>query len=877
MGDEDTFPNSPGEPDETIASDSSPTAAPDLPAEIGGYRILRKLGEGGMGIVYEAEQRDPRRRVAVKVIRGGAFVDEQTVRLFQREVQTLGRLKHAGIASIYEAGRTEDGQHFFAMELVHGLPLHEYLRARTETHGLSRGEILHRLALFRKICDAVNYAHQRGVIHRDLKPSNIIVAVGEGEIGSEDPEIKILDFGLARIVDADAPGATVVTGQGQIQGTLPYMSPEQARGVPDEIDLRTDVYALGIILYRFLTGVHPYDVGRASIPEAIRVICQESPARPSGVVRWVRGDLETIVLKALEKEPDRRYQSAYALAEEIERHLANQPILARPPSAAYQLRKLIARHKGAFAFIVSLVVVLAAFAVTMSWMFGIQRQERMRADAERDRAVVEGQKAERINRFLQEMLASIDPEQARGREVMVRDVLDEAGRRLETSLSDQPEIQAAVRTTIGNTYRALGRFDEAEPHLREALAIRRERLGEENAEVAGSLSDLAALLWEKGEYEAAEPLFREALKVNRSATEGTSPEVATSLNNLALLLKSRGRYDAAEPLLRDALRMRRALFGDRHPEVASSLNNLSGLLEVQGRHADAEPPARDALAIRRELLGEDHPDVAQSLNNLATILQAQGKYDEAEPVMREALERARAVYGSVHPATTASLNNLALLLDQRGDPASAEPLYREALRVYRQVLGEEHPSIASSMNNLAGVLRRQERYAAAESLYRASLAMRRGVLGEEHPAVATGMNNLAMVLQDRGRDEEAEALYRRALDVRERLLGPEHPRLASSLLGLASLLLDRGDPGGAEALLVRCRSIYERNPPRDPWIGAYAENLLGCALAARGAGAEAESLLEGGLRVLEGSVTVPRRIRDEAVRRTALARAGRAR
>src|SRR5215510_262010 len=382
-------------PDDTDLTKPEFGSSPESPIFIGNHRIFRKLGEGGMGVVYEAEQQHPRRRVALKVIRGGRLVDEYQVKLFQREAQALARLKHPGIAAIYEAGRTDDGQHYFVMELVHGIPLLDYVKGRRLTGSQAPSNIRQRLELFLKVCDTISYAHQRGVIHRDLKPANILVAdESEGQSpdgpGVSRVEIKVLDFGLVRITDEDGANASGLSQAGQIRGTLPYMSPEQVRCDPDQIDVRADVYALGVILYELLTERLPYELEQVTLPQAIRIICEEEPKpvnralgesrdRESRKTERIDRDIETIALKALEKELERRYRSAAAMAEDVTRYLTNQPIQARPPSALYQFRKLVARHKVPFASLAAVFALLLGFAITMAALSARIARERDKA------------------------------------------------------------------------------------------------------------------------------------------------------------------------------------------------------------------------------------------------------------------------------------------------------------------------------------------------------------------------------------------------------------------------------------------------------------------------------------------------------------------
>jgi len=499
---------------------------------IGDFRLVRKLGEGGMGVVYEAEQQHPRRPVALKVIRGGAHVSPDTLKLFRREIQTLARLNHSGIAQLYEAGVTDDGMHFFAMELVRGQPLSDWRRSRPKGP-MTPAEIKIRLGVFRKICDAVAYAHQKGVIHRDLKPGNVLIPKPVAGSSMQDtvPEVKVLDFGLARITDSDVQATTFVTEMGKVQGTLPYMSPEQVRGNPDEIDLRTDVYSLGVMLYEMITGKLPYDISKAQIPEAVRIICEEPPRSLSASFTGTKrldADVITIANKCLEKESARRYQSAAGLSEDIQRHLTNQPILARPPSAAYQFRKLVLRHKGPFAMAAAVFVLLAAFSVAMT-------AQAVRIAKARDRANQEAETAERVTDAFVASLAQFDPRRAKDDPRTIDELFASMTTYLETTLNEEPVVKALLLRKLGVLYRLRGHFDEARRLFDASLALSRTRLKEDDALVLRTTEMLAFSEAEAGRLDHAEELLRRVVDARERVLGASHPDTVEAIRGLAFV------------------------------------------------------------------------------------------------------------------------------------------------------------------------------------------------------------------------------------------------------------------------------------------------------------------------------------------------------
>ena len=748
-----------------------PPAAPEkLPAQIGGFPILRKLGEGGMGIVYEAEQQSPRRRVALKVVRGGQFVDETYLRMFRREAETLARLVHPNIAAIYEAGRTEDGQHFFTMELVAGETLGAHARSRLGGESPGPDALRERMRLFGTICRAVNHAHQRGVIHRDLKPSNIVV--------TESGEVKILDFGLARITDADVAVGTVMTELGKIWGTLPYMSPEQTRGDSRDIDFRSDVYSLGVVLYELLTGSKPYDTQTGSLVQAIQTIC-EAPPRPLKETAGgtaIDADLQTIVAKALEKEPDQRYQTAMALAEDVERWLARRPILAHPPSTFYQLRKLAARHRGSVAAAGAIAGLLVALATTM-----VVQAQRVRK--ERDRATAEAARAGAINAFLQDALGAADPWGKGSRNVALLDALRQAQAKAETAFRGQPLVQAEVLQTIGTTLSNLAEFPEAEKALRASLELRAAAAGRRSAEAGASYSGLAGLYEAWRKFDESEANGREAVAITRDVYGADSLDAAAALGDLATALRRKGKLPEAKALAEEMLRIARANGGARG--------------KANGR--GVEPGRVETNALR----------------NLGSIAVEKRDGKTAETLARELLSLLRARHPAGHPEVANALNDLAAAQVLNEDFATAEKNYLEALKMATALLGAEHPEVASMRENLGGVYLRNGRLDETARILEEVLAIRRKALGDDSEPVARTLTNTAFVYMKAGNDGAAERTYREAVERLGRKLGPEHADVGLALACMGDVLRKRGKFGESEATLRRALDVLVKTGGED--------------------------------------------------------------
>jgi non-specific serine/threonine protein kinase/serine/threonine-protein kinase len=769
------------------------------------------VGEGGMGVVYEAEQETPvRRRVALKLIKPGMDT-KQVVARFESERQALALMSHPSIASIFDGGATEEGRPYFAMELVHGDPLTAYC----DKHRLT---VRDRLELFLQVCEGVRHAHQKGVIHRDIKPSNILVTIRD-----DTPVPKIIDFGVAKATSQRLTDKTLYTQLGQWMGTPVYMSPEQAEMTGVDVDTRTDVYSLGVVLYELLAGALPFDpteLKRAGFEGLRRILRETEPPKPSARVqtlaktptdpaktrrlelpaleRELRGDLDWITMKALEKDRTRRYGSPSEFAEDIRRHLRHEPVVASPPSTAYRARKFVRRHRVGVAVGSLILGLLIAFAAAMTVQSVRIARERDRAETATKRAEQETEAAQEVSDFLVELFEVSDPSEARGNTVTAREILDEGAARIENKLEGQPRIQGRLANVMGKVYQSLGLYEPAQRLLEKALSVRRHGLGDEHPDVAESLIDLAWLENGRGRFDRAEELARQALAMQRRILGDEDPAVADSLSVLGGVTLNKRDYVAAEALFREGIAIRRRL-GLEDEDTANLLNNMAIAVSRQGRFEEGVSLNREALAIRRETLGPGHPSVAQSLNNLGMLYWRSKDLESAEPLLREALELNRTVYGEDHPATAGGLHNVGLVLRDRGSYEEAESLHRRAVEIVRARHGDDGVGTAAYVEALAVTVGRAGRLGEEEALIRDALAVRRRSSPPGSVRILRAELLLGDCLSRGGRFAEAESLLVDAYAGLWKARGDEHSDTRQALEALVALYEAWGKPArGAE-------------------------------------------------------------------------------
>ncbi len=684
---------------ETIAGEAIPAA---MPERIAGYKLIRPIASGGMGTVFLAEQEHPQRLVALKVMKQG-LASRSALRRFEYESEILGRLRHPGIAQVYEAGMHDDGSGgvpYFAMEYVADARI---LTDYVTTNRLNESECLE---LFVDICDAVHHGHQKGIVHRDLKPANILVDLTG--------QVKVIDFGVARTTDADRTD-TLQTQVGQLVGTVQYMSPEQIEADPNDIDTRSDVYALGLCLYEMLSGRLPYDLEALPLHEATRIIQHVEPRRLSTFAPEVRGDIETIVLHALEKERDRRYQSAHDFAADIRRYLKYEPIVARPPSTWYITTRFVRRNRVVVGFVTAL------FLALIGGIFGISAAL-IKAENEREIAVANWTRAEIAQGIWDHAMEQVTAREGGTNNARIVDLLDVIDVEIDTTVQDQPDVEAHIRRSIGNAYKSVGEYVRAARQLRAALRIRRELTPEPTAALALLMRDLGSVLWFNGEFARAEPLFRESLEVLRSldGDEASDEETANALNYLAACLNSQQDYPRAEELYREALDMRMAILlnaseaatrADAREKIARSKNNLATSLMSQGKYEQAQMYLADAIDIVAELRGgRDHIDVARGLSNLGRCMAALGKTGEARDAFIESLKTKRAQLQPGHSSIAATLHYLAELSYREAQYADAENEAREALAIRQGAFRPGHRRTCESAELLAKAIEAQGRW-----------------------------------------------------------------------------------------------------------------------------------------------------------------------
>ncbi len=856
---------------------------------VGSYRLVRELGRGGMGIIFLAERAEGgfQQKVALKLIKKG-LDSEEIVARFLRERQILARLQHPHIARLLDGGMADDGRPFFAMEFVEGEPLLVYSDRR-------RLGIEPRLRLFLDACSAVQYAHRSLVVHRDLKPSNILV--------TSDGQLKLLDFGIAGLLEGEgSQERTALTREGPSPMTPEYAAPEQLRGEP--ATTATDVYSLGVVLYELLAGRHPYRSSGDSALELQKAVLDTNPLPPSQAAggspqgtdahpaaargltperlrRRLSGDLDVIVLAALKKEPERRYPSPEALAQDLERHLGGLPVQARKDTLGYRSRKFIARHR---------VGVVTAALILLSIVAGMLGTLWQAREARREAA-----RAETVKDFLVSIFKVNDPSESRGEQVTARELLDRGAERIERELASQPKLHSEMLRVIGELYKVLGLLEPSEKQLRRALELNRAAAPGGGAELAATLDLLASTLLEKGSYEEAskvsleavalsrrvhgeksmpvarclstlgaiegsrgnlkesERYHREALTVSQALMKGDNADVAVDLQNLGSTLYQEERLDEAEPFLRQALEMYRKLGMGEGPTAAQALNDLGLLLAQRPEYEEGKRLLEESIRIKKKVYGPAHSEVAFSLSNLATVLTDMGQLEESASLLREVMEMHRKALGDSHPEIARDHNNLAVALYRLGKYQEASEEFRRAIEIWKPELGAAHPSVAAATNNMGMCEREKGNLARAEALVREGMEGRIKNSGTESQEVCQSERNLGLILTDQGRLPEARKILAQSLDLARKVYPAEHPRLAEVLVSNARLQVLQRSGAEAQPMLAEAMSILEGQFGKEDPRYAEAEMLFAGSRTLQGEFAESQSFLENALRVREAA------------------------
>jgi serine/threonine protein kinase/Tfp pilus assembly protein PilF len=900
-------------PPDLPAADASPPA--EGPGTlVGPYQLVELLGEGGMGTVWRAAQQQPvRREVALKVIKPDS-ASAGVIARFEAERQALALMDHPHIAKVLDAGATATGRPYFVMELVPGVPISQFCDAQ-------RLSLRQRLELFIPVCQAVQHAHQKGLIHRDLKPSNVLVGLYDGK-----PVPKVIDFGIAKATGAQLTEQTLSTGVGSVVGTLEYMAPEQAELNALDIDTRADIYSLGVLLYELLTGSTPRrgQLKDVALFEVLRLIREHEPERPSARLRTmpaasgvaaargaesaklakqVKGELDWIVLKCLEKDRARRYATANGLARDLERYLADEPVEAGPPSATYRLRKLARRHKGPVLAVSFVLLALVVGIAGTTWGLLRAEQARQVAEAKEGEAQREKRIAEAVRKFQRDLLRQADPSvqavarrQAGGgletktnptiKELLDRAAAELAPGQIEAKFPEQPAVQASILMTMGETYLGIGEYDKAIAFMSRACDTFRQAVGADHPDSLTSMNNLAAAYKAAGQHSPAIRLLEEVLAKRQQQPGPDHHDTLQTMNNLAVIYHDAGRLDKALPLLektlakcqeklgpdhsltlacmnnlamayeddaqldkalslyQEVVAKRSATLGPDHPDTVDSLNNLAATYEAAGQFDRALPLLEQVLAKRKQWQGPDHPHTLIAMNNLAGAYRATGQFGKALPLFEETLAKQKAALGPGHLHTLRTMDNLGYAYVAAGQRDKALPLFQEALATCQGALGPDHPQTLHCMNNLAGAYLESGQTAKALPLFEQALAGRRQVLGPDHPNTLQSLTNLAHAYQVAGQLEKALPLLEEDL-TQQKKLGGDHPQTLISMNVLAQVHQRMGNFAKAETILRTSLSLRQQKQP-DLWVTFYTQALLGASLLGQKKYAEAEPLLRDG-------------------------------
>jgi serine/threonine-protein kinase len=769
---------------------------PETGTHLGGYRLLEEIGVGGMGVVYRAERADAdvEQTVAVKLLQRRFHADDVERRV-RAERQVLASLDHPTIAQFLDGGVTEDGRPYLVLEHVDGTTITEY----AETHDL---DLDARLDLLDQVLEAVQVAHRRLVVHRDLKPSNVLVT--ETEEGA--PRVKLLDFGIAKLLDDSLPVTRPMTRTRRPLLTPAYAAPEQVSG--DDVTTATDVYQLGVLAYELLAGARPFDLEGKRLTEIERLVSETEPPlvseRATGdavAPSRLQGDLDIILATALRTEPDRRYASVEALHTDLRRYRDGEPVEAHPATLGYRAKKFLRRNASGVAVGAAFLIVIAV-AGTM-----LVRQ--------RDRARQEARKAERVSSFLTTLFGAARPAEAQGDTVTARDLMREGRKRLNT-LEDQPAVQAQMMYVLGRTHRKLALYDEAERLLRQSLERRRAVYGDTHPEVVKSLNELALFLRDRGEYGAADSLLQQVVETRQRLHGPRHPEVAAALMDRTYILRQLERYEEAEDVIRRAVTIQRARLGAPSAELSEGLYNLAAVLRDEGQYAQAESTQRRSLAMIRRLTDGPHPGVAVNLNNLALVLEAQGKLAATDTTLQRAHAMMKTLYQPTHPELLAALRNLADTKLERGRLGEADSLARKVLALRRARGGTDHPAYGAVLETLGDIRRARGRYAEADSLYQTALGIFRSAHEGTHENIANTIWDRGHLKLEQDSLAAAQRLLQRALAVQRTVSDGPTESLGDVLSDLATVARKQGREERAETLSQKAQAAYRAVGKNDP-------------------------------------------------------------